>query len=97
MLVDRLEGQTAAGCAFHDRRSMADQPRLSPPERNFKWFALFWALALALLGGAPYLGVWEAAGNMADPNGVTTNTGGHFDPTGSSAEGDAGNMWDPDG
>ena len=54
------------------------------------------ALALALLGGPPYGGIWAAVG-MSDPNGVTTNAGGMWDPNGSSAEGDAGNMWDPDG
>lgn len=55
------------------------------------------ALALGLLGGAPYLGVWEAAGSMADPDGVRTNAGGMWDPNGSSAEGDAGGMSDPNG
>lgn len=55
------------------------------------------ALALALLGGAPYAGIWAAAGNMVDPDGVTTNAGNHADPNGLSAEGDAGNHADPDG
>lgn len=55
------------------------------------------ALLLALLGGAPYAGLWAALGSMADPDGVTTNAGNHADPDGLSAEGDAGNMWDPNG
>jgi hypothetical protein len=58
------------------------------------------ALAFALLGGAPYadlLPVWAAAGNMADPDGLTANAGGHADPNGLSAETDAGNMADPNG
>jgi len=55
------------------------------------------ALALALLGGIPYAGIWAAAGNHVDPNGVTTNAGGHFDPNGLSAEGDAGGHADPNG
>ena len=58
------------------------------------------ALALALLGGVPYadlVPVWAAAGNHADPNGLTTNAGGHADPNGLSAETDAGNMADPNG
>lgn len=54
-------------------------------------------LVLALLGGAPYAGIWAAAGNMADPDGVTTNAGSMSDPNGSSAEGDAGNHADPNG
>jgi len=62
--------------------------------------AVLLALALALLGGAPYAGlvpVWAAAGGHADPDGVTTNAGGHFDPNGLSAEPDAGNHFDPNG
>jgi len=67
------------------------------------------ALALALSGGAPWAGgmadlvtsVWAAdegdAGGMADPDGIRTNAGGHFDPNGLSAESDAGNMVDPNG
>lgn len=67
------------------------------------------ALALVLGGGAPWAGslanlvtvVWAAAegdaGNMADPDGVKTNAGGHFDPNGLSAESDAGGHADPDG
>lgn len=55
------------------------------------------ALLLALLGGASYAGIWAAAGNHADPDGVTTNAGGMWDPNGASAEGDAGNMNDPNG
>lgn len=55
------------------------------------------ALALALLGGAPYAGIWAAAGGHFDPNGATTNAGGMWDPNGTSAEGDAGNHADPDG
>lgn len=55
------------------------------------------ALALALLGGAPYAGIWAAAGNHCDPNGATTNAGSINDPNGSSAESDAGNMVDPNG
>ena len=62
--------------------------------------AVLLALALALLGGVPYSGlvpVWAAAGNMADPDGLTTNAGGHFDPNGLSAGTDAGGHADPDG
>lgn len=55
------------------------------------------ALALALLGGAPYAGIWAAAGGHFDPNGATTNAGSINDPNGSSAEGDAGNHIDPNG
>ncbi|HYU31209.1 MAG TPA: hypothetical protein VEW48_03535 [Thermoanaerobaculia bacterium] len=61
------------------------------------------ALALALGGGAPYLGsvadllqsMWTTdqvdAGGHFDPNGATTTT------TGSGAEGDLGGMADPNG
>lgn len=67
------------------------------------------ALALALGGGVPWAGgmadlvtvVWAAdkgdAGGMADPDGVRTNAGNHFDPNGLNPETDAGNMVDPDG
>ena len=58
------------------------------------------ALALGLFGGAPYadlVAVWAAAGNMADPNGLTTNAGGHADPDGRNADTDAGNHADPNG
>lgn len=55
------------------------------------------ALALALFGDAPYVGVWAAAGGHADPNGVTTNAGDMWDPNDSSAEGDAGSLADPNG
>ncbi len=55
------------------------------------------ALALALFGGAPYTAIWAAVGNMADPDGVTTNAGSINDPNGSSADNDAGGMWDPNG
>ena len=58
------------------------------------------ALVLALLGGAPYAGlvpVWAAAGNHADPDGLTTNAGNHFDPDGLRAGTDAGGHFDPDG
>jgi hypothetical protein len=34
---------------------------------------------------------------MADPDGLKTNAGGHFDPNGLSAETDAGGMADPNG
>lgn len=65
------------------------------------------ALALALGGGAPYLGgfvdllgsIWAAgqvdAGGMYDPNGSTTAVGGLLDPNGSTT--DAGGHYDPDG
>lgn len=62
--------------------------------------AVLLALALALLGGAPcadLLPAWAAAGNMADPDGLTTNAGGHADPNGLSAETDAGGHFDPNG
>jgi hypothetical protein len=62
--------------------------------------AVLLALALALFGGAPYAGlvpVWAAAGNMADPDGLTANAGNHFDPNGLSAETDAGGHADPNG
>ena len=62
------------------------------------------ALALALGGGAPYLGgfadalqmMW-AAGAHFDPNGSTTDAGGMYDPNGASAESVAGGHADPAG
>lgn len=62
--------------------------------------AVLLALALALLGGAPYgdlVPVWAEAGNHADPDGLTTNAGNHFDPNGLNAETDAGGHADPNG
>lgn len=62
--------------------------------------AVLLALALALLGGAPYADLvpaWAAAGNHADPDGLTTNAGGHADPDGLSVGTDAGNHFDPNG
>lgn len=72
--------------------------RGSAPGKDLQMVRTFLlALALALLGAAPYAGIWAAAGNHADPNGATTNAGNMNDPDGSSAESDAGNMVDPDG
>lgn len=65
------------------------------------------ALALALGGGAPYLGglvdlldtIWTAgqvdAGGHFDPDGSTTDVGGLLDPNGSMT--DAGGHADPNG
>ena len=89
---------------------MADRARLKPPERIFSMVrTTLLALALALGGAAPWAGsladlvtaAWAAdegdAGNMADPDGIRANAGGHADPNGLSAESDAGNHADPNG
>jgi len=53
------------------------------------------ALALALGGGAPYLGGFAHLLSAAWT--AQADAGGHFDPNGGTAGTDAGNHFDPDG
>ena len=93
-----MEGQTAAGGAHFMTAGQWLTSRGSAPGKDLQMVrTALLALALALFGGAPYTAIWAAVGNMADPNGVTTNAGSHFDPDGLSADSDAGSMSDPNG
>jgi hypothetical protein len=90
-----------------------DDPGGNQPQERMGSMArtILLALALALGGGAPYLGgfadlfqaIWAAggvdAGGHYDPNGLRTESdaGAMADPNGSNAEGDAGGMYDPNG